>query len=399
LQHNREEELRIRRVLMEERVRLQREERIEQLNDFVTQLDDDDENNIRCKVCTQKFTSITSIAKYWGKKKGHIYQKKHTKAVQIILSREFGIEQLHRIEEQIRIQERGIRENLGIGCLADEEIDMRNYPKNIVSIDMNVEDVEWIELGCLQALGHAPETRLKPYSIKLREAMLEVIPGIIESPYNLKLWKRLFLIPIIMASEMKDKNKDREWKLKKFKEDDWSEFTLSQFKGKYKLNKTKSIHRSDKEMKENMEKEFQKQMNRGYLSKAVQVVNRSQNQTRTGEEKYNSLVSKYIVDNNRQVELIITQEMVVEAKKITFELPFIRKVIKKMRDGVSNGIDFIRTEMVKLMVEIHSEIQDMSSDAMKFSSFLVWLTNVKFQKTLPTLASIVILEWNTGSIH
>jgi len=50
-----------------------------------------------------------------------------------------------------------------------------------------------------------PCTRDKrPYSLKLREAMLIVIPGIMQSPHNTRLWKRLFLIPIIMASDMRD---------------------------------------------------------------------------------------------------------------------------------------------------------------------------------------------------
>ena len=158
--------------------------------------------------------------------------------------------------------------------MAKDGTDMRNYPKNIVNIDINIEEVEWIELGSLQALGHAPETKLRQYSIKLREAMLIVIPGIIRSPHNTRLWKRLFLIPIIMASEMRDKKKDRDWKLKKLIEDDWSEFKLSEFKGKYKLHNIGSTVRSEVEMRGSMEKEFQKQMNRGYLSKAVQVVNR-----------------------------------------------------------------------------------------------------------------------------
>jgi hypothetical protein len=61
--------------------------------------------------------------------------------------------------------------------------------------------------------------------------------------------------------------------------------------------------------------------------------------------------------------------MVNEAKKINYDISFTRKAIKKMKDGVSNGIDFIRTEMVNLMVEIHEEIQDMSTDAMKFQLF------------------------------
>jgi len=213
--------------------------------------------------------------------------------------------------------------------------------------------------------------------------MLSIIPGIVKSPHNLKLWKRLFLIPIIMASEMRDKKKDKDWKIKKFKEDDWSEFRLSEFKGKYKANKTIGRDISDKYKKENMEKEFQNKMNRGYLSKAVQVVNRSQNQTRTGEEKYNSLVSKYITDKDQHVELIVTQEMVSAAEKIKYDIQFTRRVIKKMADGVSHGIDFIRTEMVKLMVEIHAEIHDMSTDAMKLNTFLVWITNEKFQRRLP----------------
>jgi hypothetical protein len=75
--------------------------------------------------------------------------------------------------------------------------------------------------------------------------------------------------------------------------------------------------------------------------------------------------------------------MVSEAKKITYDIPFTRNIIKKIRDRVSNGIDFIRTEMVKLMVEIHQKIHDMSIDAMRFNTFLVWLTNEKFQNTLP----------------
>lgn len=66
---------------------------------------------------------------------------------------------------------------------------------------------------------------------------------------------------IIMASEMRDKKKDREWKLKKMKEDDWSEFRLSEFKGKYKSHNTGSTERSETSIRENMEKEFQKQMN------------------------------------------------------------------------------------------------------------------------------------------
>lgn len=141
--------------------------------------------------------------------------------------------------------------------------------------------------------------------------------------------------------------------MRKLSENDWSEFTLAEFKGKYILQKTVGTQRSEKQLKDNIEKEFQKNMNRGYLSKTVKVLNRPLNQTRTGEEKYNNLVSKYITDTDRQVELIITQEMVSEAKKITYDIPFTRKVIKKVRDGVLNGIDFIRTEMVKLMVEIH----------------------------------------------
>ena len=145
----------------------------------------------------------------------------------------------------IRIRERDIHEELGRGNFLNDRIDMRNYPKNIASIDINIEDVEWIEIGSLQALGHAPETKLRPYSIKLREAMLIVIPGIIQSPHNIRLWKRLFLIPIIMASEMRDKKKDRDWKLKKMREDDWSEFRLSEFKGKYKSHNIGSTERSE----------------------------------------------------------------------------------------------------------------------------------------------------------
>lgn len=97
-----------------------------------------------------------------------------------------------------------------------------------------------------------------------------------------------------MASEMRDKKKDRDWKLNKLRENDWSEFRLSEFKGKYNTQNKGNIERSETIMRENMEKEFQKQMNRGYLSKAVQVVNRPLNQTRTAQEKYNNLVSKQI---------------------------------------------------------------------------------------------------------
>lgn len=131
----------------------------------------------------------------WKKKGGHITTRKHTNAVNEILEREFGVEGSRGIMDEIRIRERDIHEELGRGNLLNDRIDMRNYPKNIASIDINIEDVEWIEIGSLQALGHAPETKLRPYSIKLREAMLIVIPGIIQSPHNIRLWKRLFLIP------------------------------------------------------------------------------------------------------------------------------------------------------------------------------------------------------------
>lgn len=132
-------------------------------------------------------------------------------------------------------------------------------------------------------------------------------------------------------------------------------------------------------------------MNRGYLSKAVQVVNRQHQHTKTGEEKFNNLVSKYIVDSDRQTELIVTQEMVNEAKKIVYDMVFCRRVLKKMKDGKGNGIDFIRTEMMKYMVEIHAEVHEMSTDAMKLNSFLVWLTNETFQNKFMTAVSEMLI--------
>ena len=277
-------QLRRRRELGEERVRIQRQERREDLNNFAKQLDDSDLSKLRCKVCNIPFKTAQTASASWHRINGHTTSLRHTRAVDKIIDREFG---LLTVEEEIRFNDRTIQEELGSG---NDELDMRNYPKNVINIDINIEDVEWIEIGSLQALGHAPETRLRPYSLKLREAMLIVIPGIMQSPHNTRLWKRLFLIPIIMASDMRDKKKDIDWKLRKLRDDDWSEFTLAQFKGKYKPQKIMGTERSDKQLKENMEKEFQKNMNRGYLSKAVQVVNRPLNQTRTGQEKFDNLV-------------------------------------------------------------------------------------------------------------
>jgi len=286
------------RDLQRERMLIQREKRRQQLNSRDEQVDDTNEDNMKCRVCNKK------CSMNWDR---HCRCDQHTNKVENILRNEFEVEVTQRTEEEV---DREIEDNRNRTQWIEEDVDRRNYPKNCHSIDMNIEDVEWTELGSLQAIGHAPETRLRLYSLLLREALLLVIPGIVARPTNLQLWKRLFLIPIIMASEMNDKKKNKEWKLKKLKEDDWSEFRLSEFKGKFNVDKKVDRHKSKKEVQQHIEKLFQSNMNRGYLSKAVQVVNRQHQHTKTGEEKFNNLVSKYIVDSDRQTELIVTHEMV-----------------------------------------------------------------------------------------
>jgi hypothetical protein len=160
-------QLRRRRELGEERVRIQRQERREDLNNFAKQLDDSDLSKLRCKVCNIPFKTAQTASASWHRINGHTTSLRHTRAVDKIIDREFG---LLRVEEEIRFNDRTIREGLGSG---NDEVDMRNYPKNVINIDINIEDVEWIEIGSLQALGHAPETRLRPYSLKLREAMFQ----------------------------------------------------------------------------------------------------------------------------------------------------------------------------------------------------------------------------------
>ena len=220
--------------------------------------------------------------------------------------------------------------------------------------------------------------------------MFTVIPQIVAKPKDLKLWKRLFLIPIIMASEMRDKKKDRAWKLKKLKEEDWTEFTLSAFKGKYKENRGSDREKSEEEFKEKVIKKFQNELNKGNLGKAVSVVSNQQRQVRSGEEKYDNLVSKYIVDESINPVMEVTSTMTREAKKIEFNIASCRRVLQNMKDGKASSIDFLRTEIIKIMVEIHSEQNNMTSEAGKFMSFLVWFTNQVFQNTLPEEVMMVV---------
>jgi hypothetical protein len=269
---------------------------------------------------------------------------------------------------------------------ADEDVQHNeqshtHLPITCTDINMNILNVSWSDLADLQALGYSPLSISQTQTVSLRSAELVYMNKIILQPQELMNWKKLFLVPIIMFSDMTDKIFTFSHKAQLLVQDDWTFFNLSTFKGrKFNIDKL-----SDTEKLEKKERAFQTYMDHGMLSRAKQAFTSQAERKSSGDDLFDFIVNKHVTLNKKMpTELHVTPEMKRMAATVSFGSQAVKKAMRTLAKGVSAGVDYNRIEHLNKKFEANKKDNDASPDAKRALAFFAWFTTQKYQGLIPS---------------
>ena len=275
--------------------------------------------------------------------------------------------------------EKGASQNQN-GDIHQRDNNYAHLPLSCTDIHMNILDVMWSDLPDLQAMGHSPLSISPTQTVCLRSAELVYMNKIIQQPQELLHWKKLFLVPIIMFSDMIDRTFSFSHKSQLLMQDEWSSFKLSAFKGKtltvQKLNDLQKLERK--------EKALQLYMDHGMLSRATKAFTSQAERKSSGDDLFNFIVNKHVTqDKKLPTELNVNPEMKRQAATVSFGSQAVRKAMSTLAKGVTPGVDYHRIEHLNKMVELNKKYNDASPDANRTLAFLAWFTTQRYQGLLP----------------